>query len=107
MAAALRPGGHLVLSAFSAYHVVKYFDAAVFDASTGVNHEHTEIRSPEGETRTVDLWTGCYTPRELRQACALAGLETLSVSSVEPGVYGLAEPSVETPEFLVVARRPS
>lgn len=107
MAAALRPGGHLVLSAFSAYHVVKYFEAAVFDADTGVNHEHTEIRSPSGEVRTVDLWTGCYTPRELRQACALAGLETLSVSSVEPGAYGLAEPSVETPEFLVVARRPS
>lgn len=107
MAAALRPGGHLVLSAFSSYHVVKYFDAAVFDASTGVNHEHTEIRSPEGDTRTVDLWTGCYTPRELRQACALAGLETLSVSSVEPGSYGLDAPSVESPEFLVVARRPS
>jgi len=107
MAAALRPGGHLVLSAFSAYHVVKYFDEAVFDAATGVNHEHTEIRSPSGEVRTVDLWTGCYTPRELRQACALAGLETLSVSSVEPGSYGLDEPSVETPEFLVVARRPS
>ena len=39
--------------------------------------------------------------------CALAGLEALTVSSVEPGSYGLAEPSVETPEFLVVARRPS
>ena len=105
MASALRPGGVLALSAFSAYFVVKYFESAVFDAATGVNHEHTEVRNEAGEARTVDLWTGCYTPRELRLLCAQAGLRVESISSVEPGSYALAPPTVESAEFLLVARR--
>ncbi len=106
MARALRPGGVLALSAFSSYFVVKYFDAAVFDAATGVNHEHTEVRNEQGEPITVDLWTGCYTPRELRLLCRQSGLEVQRISSVEPGAYGHAEPTVESAEFLLVARRP-
>ncbi len=66
MARALEAGGRLALSAFNAYFAVKYHDAATFDAATGVSHEVTEIRSETGEARSVDLWTGCYTPRELR-----------------------------------------
>ncbi|MEY4176016.1 MAG: hypothetical protein RI900_3181 [Actinomycetota bacterium] len=106
MARALRPGGALALSAFSSYFVVKYFDAAVFDAATGVNHEHTEVRNEQGEPITVDLWTGCYTPRELRLLCRQSGLRVERISSVEPGGYGHAEPTVESAEFLLVARRP-
>ena len=106
MAKAVRPGGALALSAFSSYFVVKYFDAAVFDAATGVNHEHTEVRNEQGEPIAVDLWTGCYTPRELRLLCRQSGLEVQRISSVEPGGYGHAEPSVESAEFLLVARRP-
>jgi SAM-dependent methyltransferase len=105
MARALRPGGVLALSAFNAYFAVKYFEAATFDAATGVNHEHTEVRNEQGEVKTVDLWTGCYTPRELRVLCRLAGLTVESINSVEPGDYGLATPTTETAEFLVIARR--
>ena len=106
MARALRPGGRMALTAFSAYFAVKYFEDAVFDADTGVNHEHTEVRSETGDARMVDLWTGCYTPRELRLLCRTAGLVVERISSVQPGGYGIALPSVETPEFLVIARRP-
>jgi SAM-dependent methyltransferase len=106
MARALRPGGRLALSAFNAYFAVKYHDDAEFDAATGVSHERTEIRSEAGDARTVDLWTGCYTPRELRLLLGANGLEVESVSSVEPGAYGTSAPSTESPEFLVVARRP-
>ena len=110
MAKALRPGGLLALSAFNAYFAVKYFvgdgeGQSAFDADTGVNHEHTEVRSETGEPKTVDLWTGCYTPRELRLLCRTAGLEVRSVNSVEPGSYAAATPSVETAEFLVIASR--
>jgi len=110
MARALKPGGALALSAFNAYFAVKYFAAddnpdATFDAATGVNHEHTEVRNEQGEARPVDLWTGCYTPRELRVLCRLAGLAVESISSVEPGNYQLAAPTTETAEFLVIARR--
>ncbi|CAB4362366.1 MAG: methyltransferase domain-containing protein [Actinobacteria bacterium] len=108
MAKALKPGGRLALSAFSAYFVVKYFDGnagATFDADTGVNHEHTEVKNELGDTKVVDLWTGCYTPRELRVLCRTAGLTVDSISSVEPGAYGAGQPTVESPEFLVIARR--
>lgn len=105
MATALRPGGRLALSAFNAYFAVKYHEAATFDAATGVSHERTEIRDPQGRVAEVDLWTGCYTPRELRLLVSASGLELDRIASVEPGAYGVAEPSTETPEFLVIARR--
>ena len=110
MARALKPGGVLALSAFNAYFAVKYFAAddnpdATFDAATGVNHERTEVRNEQGEAKPVDLWTGCYTPRELRVLCRLAGLTVDSINSVEPGDYQLATPTTETAEFLVIARR--
>lgn len=106
LARSLRPGGRVALSAFNAYFAVKYFDeGAVFDADTGVNHEHTEVRNEQGEPRTVDLWTGCYTPRELRMLCRSVGLVVESIDSVEPGAYQRATPSVETPEYLVIACR--
>ena len=105
MARALRPGGRLALSAFSSYFVVKYFEAAAFDADTGVNHERTDVRNESGEAATVDLWTGCYTPRELRLSCNAVGLTVDRISSVEPGGYGRETPTVEAPEFLVIAHR--
>ena len=109
MARALRPGGRLALSAFSSYFVVKHWPddgSGRFDADLGVNHERTEIRSPSGDVREVDLWTGCYTPRELRLLAARHGLRVDSISGVEPGAYGDDTPTVETAEFLLLATRP-
>jgi SAM-dependent methyltransferase len=106
VARALRPGGRLALSAFNAYFAVKYHETATFDAATGVSHERTGIRDADGRVEEVDLWTGCYTPRELRLLCAGAGLAVDAISSVEPGRYGAAAPSTELPEFLVIAHRP-
>ncbi len=101
----LRPGGRLALTAFNAYFSVKYHEASSFDAATGVNHERTEVRNDQGEPRDVDLWTGCYTPRELRVLLRTHGLRVDRISSVEPGVYGDGEPTTESPEFLVIATR--
>ncbi|WP_241432173.1 class I SAM-dependent methyltransferase [Ilumatobacter nonamiensis] len=105
MSRALKPGGRLALSAFSAYFVVKHWEGAEFDADTGVNHERTEVRSESGESLDVDLWTGCYTPRELRMLADRHRLSVDRISSVEPGAYGNDEPSVDTAEFLVLATR--
>ena len=107
MAAALKPGGVLALSAFNAYFAVKYHEGATFDADSGVSHEITEVRNDAGEPRSVDLWTGCYTPRELRLLLTRSGLDVERISSVEPGAYGDEPPTIESPEFLVVARRPA
>ncbi len=105
IAAALEPGGVLALSAFSSYFAVKYHDTATFDAASGVSHERTEVRDEQGQATEVELWTTCFTPRELRLMCDQVGLDIVDVSSVEPGAYGSTPPSTETPEFLVLARR--
>jgi 2-polyprenyl-3-methyl-5-hydroxy-6-metoxy-1,4-benzoquinol methylase len=100
----LKDNGVLVLSAFNAYFSVKHHADAEFDVFSGVSHETTDIRNEVGEVKNVDLWTGCYTPRELRMVFNLAGFDILSISSVEPGQYSNAECSTELPEFLVVAK---
>jgi SAM-dependent methyltransferase len=106
MARALRPGGRLALSAFNAYFAVRYHEAATFDADSGVAHERTEVRDPAGRVAEVDLWTGCYTPRELRLLLGAHGMVVDRIASVEPGAYGDDPPSTESPELLVVAHRP-
>lgn len=100
---ALRPGGRLALSAFSAYFAVKYHEGATFDADTGVSHEVTEVKNEQGRGTEVDLWTGCYTPRELRLLMEKVGMAVDHIYSVEPGRYVADPPSVETPEFLLIA----
>ncbi len=105
MAKALRPGGRLALSAFSSYFVVRHWEGAEFDADSGVNHERTDIKSETGESKTVDLWTGCYTPRELRLLAAAYRLSVDSISSVEPGAYGYDAATADTAEFLLLATR--
>lgn len=106
IAAALKPGGLAVMTAFSSYFSVRYHDDASFDADGGTSHELTEVRDPSGVSKQVDLWTNCYTPRELRLLMRLCGLDVRSISSVEPGDYAMRVPTTETPEFLVIARKP-
>ncbi|MEY3691701.1 MAG: hypothetical protein RJB57_1357 [Actinomycetota bacterium] len=106
IARALRPGGRMALSAFSAYFSVRYHEDAVFDADTGVSHEVTEVRDQSGTPRTADLWTGCYTPRELRLLAAVTGLQVDAIHSVDPGAYAATPPSLESSEYLLIASKP-
>ncbi len=107
-AAALRPGGRLALSAFSSYFVVRHLEPDEnFDAETGVNHEQAVVRAADGRERTFDLWTTCYTPRELRLLAARAGLAVDGVFGVQPGRYARDRPSVDVPEHLLLAHRPN
>lgn len=105
IARALRPGGRVALSAFSSYFAVKYHESADFDADRGISHERTEIRNESGVPLETDLWTACYTPRELRLLCSAVGLEVEDIWAVAPGDYARRPPSTETPEHLVIARR--
>jgi SAM-dependent methyltransferase len=103
---ALVPGGHLALSAFSAYFQVRFLeDADTFDAATGLNHERTRLRSEAGAELEADLWTTCYTPRELRMLADRAGFEPIAIHSVTPGRYAPNPPDLDQPELLLIARR--
>lgn len=106
IARALRPGGRLALSAFSAYFQVRFLgEADSFDAERGVNHERTAVRNEDGVEVPADLWTTCFTPRELRLLAESAGLRPERIWSVTPGDYAARPPDIDHPEFLLVASK--
>ena len=105
-ASALRPGGRLVLTAFSAYFAARHLEEGEqFDAATGGVTERTFVKDLDGVSLDAELWTTCYTPRELRLAAAFASLEPEHIWSVSPGNWTRRPPDVENPEFLMIARR--
>ncbi len=104
---AVRPGGRVAVSAFSSYFMMRHLeDHDTFDVEAGVNHEVTEVRDELGAAVPADLWTSCFTPRELRLLARMVGLEPQAVHGVTPGDYGDRPPSADRPEFLLVALRP-
>jgi SAM-dependent methyltransferase len=108
IAAAVRPGGAIALSAFSAYFALRFLeDGEDFDASTGVVHELATARDEAGIERSFDLWTTCFTARELALLLAEAGLAEVELHSVAPGAYARRPPDLDHPELLALAHRPS
>lgn len=118
MAGAVVGGGRLAVSAFSAYFQLRHtttdgpngapsddLPAETFDAEAGVNHEWTTVLDPAHHARTTELWTTCYTPRELRLLARVVGLRIEGLYGVTPGDYGPHPPDVDRPEFLLVASR--
>lgn len=104
MVAALRPDGRLAMTAFSAYFAVRFIeDGDTFDADAGVNHEVATVKGPDGTEAPFDLWTACYTPRELRLLARSEGLADVAVYGVAPGRYAESRPGIDVPEFLLVA----
>lgn len=106
MAEAARAGGIVVVTAFSAYYEVGNPRAAAFDADEGVVHETSTVKDEDGNDHNVDLWTGVYTPRELRLLALGVGLLPAAVYSVAPGDFAKRKPGLDHPEFMLVARKP-
>jgi SAM-dependent methyltransferase len=103
---ALRPGGRAVLSTFSSYFQTRWLeDVDDFDAATGVNHERTAVKDEHGRESTFDLWTTCFTPRELRLLAAAAHAQVEAIWSVAPGDYARRPPDLDHPEWLIVLVR--
>jgi SAM-dependent methyltransferase len=106
IARALRPGAVLAVSAFSVLFAARGLEAGeTLDAGTGVLHERTVLHNAQGDERPADLWTTCFTARELELLAALADLEVLAVHGVTPGGYRAAPPDLHQPELLLLARR--
>ena len=107
MTEAVRTGGLVVVTAFSALFEASHpREGATFDADGGVVHERTVVKDEAGAEHEVDLWTGVYTPRELRLLAIGVGLVPEAIWSVEPGDFARRTPDLEHPEYLLVARRP-
>jgi len=106
MARAIRPGGRLVVSAFSAYFAARHLEPdEELDLTNGVLHEVSNVRGPDNEERPFDLWTTLFTARELRLGATTAGLRADGVYGVTPGNYGARPPTIDDPELLLVATR--
>ena len=107
MMEALKPGGVLVMTAFSALFEARHpRPDADFDADAGVVHEVSPIRDEQGAEEPMDLWTGVYTPRELRLLAFGVGLIPDHLWAVEPGDYARRKPDLEHPELMLVAHKP-
>lgn len=112
LAACLRPGGRLVVSAFSSYFQVRFQASEAeefgggFDADAGVMHERTSVKDADGRDLEADLWTTGFTPRELRLLAATASLDVAAVWSVDPGDYAERPPDLDHAEFLLLAHKP-
>ncbi len=105
---AVKPGGGVVVSAFSSYFALHHLEAGEeFDPRVGVLHEVSTLRNSDGAEAPFDLWTTCFTSRELLLLGAAAGLEGAATYGVTPGDYGVRPPALDRPEILFVASRRS
>jgi SAM-dependent methyltransferase len=108
IARAAKPGGHVAVTAFSAAFALRHLEAGeLFDPATGVLHERATVRGPEGDEREFDLWTTCFTPRELDLLATGVGLVVEGVHGVTPGRYATTPVTLDDPELLLLARRPA
>jgi SAM-dependent methyltransferase len=107
IAATLRPGGRLAVSAFSAVFAVRHLEVGEeYDPATGVLYELATVRGPEGDEAEFDVWTTCFTARELELLARGTGLHDVEVHGVTPGAYRRQAPTLDHHELLLVARRP-
>ena len=105
-ARALRPGGRAAITAFHAGFAIRHLEPGeAFDARTGVLHEKATLRDPDGHERDYDLWTTCFTAREIALLASAAGFVDVAVHGVTPGKYGTVEPTLDHPELLLLATR--
>jgi len=102
----VRRGGRIAISAFSALFAARFIEADEWiDAATGVFHERATVRNVAGEEEEFDLWTTCFTTRELELLAAAADVEVDGIYGVTPGRYRSAPPDLDCTELLLVGRR--
>jgi SAM-dependent methyltransferase len=109
IAATLRAGGRLAVSAFSAAFSLRHLEPEAgeeYDPRTGVLHEIATVKGPDGSDRPFDLWTTCFTGRELELLALGAGLVVKGIHGVSPGAYAAQAPTLDHHELLLLARRP-
>lgn len=106
MVRVLRPGGRLVLTAFSLAFAARWLAPGdALDVDRGLHWVPADVRGPDGTQRRFDLWTSCYSAGHLRCAAAAAGLDVLGIFGAEPGDYRRRPAFLRDPELLLLARK--
>lgn len=109
MARAVHASGRVGVAAFSSYFQVRHLEGGtegIFDVAAGVHHEVTTIHDEDGCEAKTDLWTTCFTPRELRLLAESVGLSVRDVWSVMSGErYERTRPHLDDAEFFMCAVR--
>lgn len=106
MVSRVRPGGAIAVSVVSAAFAVRFLEEGEeFDVASGVLHERATARDEHGAEADFDLWSTCFTARELRLLAMRANVEVEALYGVAPGRYGAHDPRVEDPELLLLGRR--
>lgn len=106
VAACVRPGGLVVVTAFHALFAVRHLvDGDAFDPTRLLHHQVSEVRGPDDARAHFDLWTAAHTVPDLVRLAADVGLEVLQVVGAEPGRYDADEVRLDDPELLLLARR--
>jgi hypothetical protein len=101
----VRAGGAIAVSAFHAPFAIRHLeDGETFDPATGVLHEIATVRNEVGDEQPFDLWTTCFTARELELLAATAGVTLDGIYGVAPGRYRVSPPDLDAPELLLVGR---
>jgi len=105
---ASKRGGRVAVSAFSSYFALHHLESGEeFDPRVGVLHEVSTLRNNDGAEAPFDLWTTCFTSRELLLLGDVAGLSNAATYGVTPGDYAARVPALDRPEILFVASRGS
>jgi SAM-dependent methyltransferase len=106
LARLLRPGGRIALTAYSLAFAARWMAPEdALDVRAGLLWSAAEVRGADGQRRTFDLWTACYSAAHLEAMCASEGLRVDALSGVEPGAYTDAPPTVASPELLVLGTK--
>lgn len=111
LASAVRPGARVAFTVFHALFAARHLAPGdAFDPVTLTHHQPAEVRGPDGQRRTFDLWTSAYTGPGARRLAMDAGLEVVTIVGVEPGRYRPVDQDapvrLDDPELLVVTRVP-
>lgn len=106
MARVLRPGGRLVLSAFSLAFAARWLvEGDALDVDRGLLHSVADVRGADGAVARFDLWTQCYSAGQLRGLAAAHGIEVEAVYGAEPGSFTARAPSLRDPELLLIGTK--
>lgn len=102
----VRPGGAVAISAFSAAFAVRFLEGTEsFDVANGVMYERATVRNEDGAEQVFDLWTTCFTPRELELLARANGVDIQAIHGVTPGRYRAHPPDLDATELLLLGRR--